>query len=43
MFLFYSLKSKGYKCFNYRTKTIVECTNVKVDENFGTKEKDNGL
>ena len=39
MFLGYSLKSKAYKCFNYRTKTIVECTNVRIDENFGTKEK----
>ena len=25
--------------FNYRTKTIVECTNVRIDEKFGTKEK----
>ena len=23
MFLGYSLKSKAYRCFNYRTKTIV--------------------
>ena len=39
MFLGYSLKSKSYRCFNYRKKTVVECTHVKVDENFGTKEK----
>ena len=39
MFLGYSLKTKAYRCFNYRTKTIVECANVRIDENFGTKEK----
>ena len=39
MFLGYSLKRKTYRCFNYRTKTIVECSNVSIDENFGTKEK----
>ena len=39
MFLGYSLKSKAYRCFNYRTKTIVECTNVRIDEKFCTKEK----
>ena len=39
MFLGYSLKSKAFKYFNYRTKTIVECTNVRIDEKFGTKEK----
>ena len=39
MFLGYSLKSKDYRCFNYRTKTIAECTNVRIDEKFGTKEK----
>ena len=39
MFLGYSLKSKVYRCFNYRTKTIVECANVRIDENFGIKEK----
>lgn len=39
MFLGYSLKCKAYKCFNYRTKTIVECSNVKINEKFGTKEK----
>ena len=39
VFLGYSLKSKAYICFNYRTKTIVECPNVRIDEKFGTKEK----
>ena len=39
MFLGYSLKSKAYRCFNYRTKTIVECTNLRIDEKFGTIEK----
>ena len=35
----YSLKSKAFRCFNYITKTIVECTNVRIDEKFGTKER----
>ena len=39
MFLGYSLKSKAFRCFNYRTKTIVECANVRIDEKFGTKER----
>ena len=39
MFLGYSLKSKAYRCFNYRNKTMVECENVRIDEKFGTKEK----
>ena len=39
MFLGYPQKSKAYRCFNYRTKTIVECSNVRIDEKFGTKEK----
>ena len=39
MFLGYSLKRKVYRCFKCRTKTIVECTNVRIDEKFGTKEK----
>ena len=39
MFLGYSLKSKAFRCFNYRTKTIVECANVRIDEKFGTKKK----
>ena len=39
MFLGYSLKSKAYRCFNYRTKTIVEFANVGIDEKFRTKEK----
>ena len=39
MFLGYSLKIKAYICFNYRTKTIVECANVRIDEKFDSKEK----
>lgn len=39
MFLGYSLKSKAHRFFNYRTNTIVEFANVRIDENFGTKEK----
>ena len=39
MLLGYSLESKAYRCFNYRTKSIVECANVRIDEKFGTKEK----
>ena len=39
MFLGYSLKSKAYIFFNYRTKTIVEFANVRIDEKFGTKDK----
>ena len=39
MYLGYSLKSKSYKYFNYKTKNIVECTNVRIDEKFGTKKK----
>ena len=39
IFLGYWLKSKTFRCFNYRTKTIVECANVRIDEKFGTKER----
>ena len=39
MFLGYALKRKAYKCFNYRTKTIVEWANIRIAENFGSKEK----
>ena len=39
MFLGYSLKSKAFICFNYRTKTIVEWANIRIDEKFGTKER----
>ena len=38
IFLGYSLKRKAYRCFIHRTKTIVKCRNVHVDEKFGTKE-----
>ena len=39
MLLSYSLKNKAYKCFDYRTKTIVECTDVRIGEKFGSKKK----
>ena len=39
MFLGYLMKSKAYSFFNCRTKTIVKCKNVRIDEKFGTKEK----
>ena len=39
MFLGYSLKRKALRCFYYRTKIIVECTNVRIDEKVGTKER----
>ena len=39
IFLGYSLKRKAYIRFNHWTKTIVETTNVKVDEKFGTQER----
>ena len=39
MFLGYSLESKAYRFFNYRSKTIVKYENVRKDEKFGTKEK----
>ena len=35
MFLGYSLKRKAYRCYNYITEAIVECTNISLDENFG--------
>ena len=38
MFLGYSSKSKAYKCFNYRSKTIVECANVRIVEKFRNKK-----
>ena len=34
IFVGYSLKRKAYRCYNKRTKTIVESTNVKFDEKF---------
>ena len=39
MFLGYSLKIKTNRYLNQRTKTIVECANLKLDEKFGVKEK----
>ena len=34
IFLGYSLKIKAYRCYNQRTKTIMESTNVRIDEKF---------
>ena len=34
MFLGYSLKIKDYRCYNQRTKTIMESENVRIDEKF---------
>ena len=39
MFLGYSLKRRAYRCYNLRTKTIVESTNVRVDEKFRIQER----
>lgn len=39
MFFCYSLKSKAYKCFNQRTKSIVEIENGRVDEKCGIQER----
>ena len=33
------MKIKAYNFSTQRTKTIVECANVKVDEKFGVKER----
>ena len=38
MFLHYSLKRKAYRCFNHKTKTIVECTNIKIDESLELRQ-----
>ena len=34
MFIGYSLKRKAYRCYNLRTKTIMESANVRIDEKF---------
>ena len=39
MFLGYSLKIKAYRCYNQRTKTIMESANVRVDEKFRIQER----
>ena len=39
MFLGYSLKIKSYRCYNLRTKTIVESTNVRFDEKFRIQKR----
>ena len=38
-FLGYSLKSKACRCYNIRTKTIMESANVRVDEKFRIQER----
>ena len=39
MFLGYSLKIKVYRCYNLRTKTIMESINVRIDEKFRIQER----
>ena len=39
MFLGYSLKRKSYRCYNLRTKPIMESANVRVDEKFRIQER----
>ena len=39
MFLGYSLKNKTYRCYNQRTKTIMESENVRIDEKFRIQER----
>ena len=39
MFLGYSLERKAYRCYNQRTKTIMESTNVRIDEKFRIQER----
>ena len=34
MFLGYSLKRKAYRCYNQRTKSIIESANVRIDDKF---------
>ena len=36
IFLGYSLKRKTYRCYNLRTKTIMDSAHVRVDEKFKT-------
>ena len=39
MFLGYSLKIKAYRCYNLRTKTIMESENMRIDEKFRIQER----
>ena len=39
MFLGYSLKIMAYRCYNLRTKTIMESANVRIDEKFRIQER----
>ena len=34
IFLGFSFKCKSYRCFNYRTKKIVECENLRIYKKF---------
>ena len=38
-FLGYSLKSRSYRCYNLRTKSVVESASVRVDEKFRIQER----
>ena len=38
IFLGYSTRSKGYKCYNFRLKKIVESIDVKIDEDLPEKD-----
>ena len=39
MFIGYSLKNKAYRCYNLRTKTIMESANVRIHENFRIQDR----
>ena len=39
MFLGYSLKIKSYRCYNLRTKIIMEISNVRIDEKLRIEER----
>ena len=39
IFLSYSLERKAYRCYNLRTKTIMESANVRIDEKFRIQER----
>lgn len=43
IFLGYSTKSKAYKCYNNKTKNIIESANVKVDDLSGKSKGTNGF
>ena len=39
MFLGYLLERKACRCYNIRTKAIMESENVRIDEKFRTQER----